>query len=101
MTKRAMAAGGWVSLILFGWAAGTEAAPAVPAPLDPWREWVLHGVADAGCPSPYDDASTRLAVWPSAFNLELTPDGGSWQMEVRAFAETWLPLPGDADTWPE
>ena len=81
--------------------AAAESAAAVPAPLEPWRGWVLHDVADVGCPSPYDDGSARLPLWPSAIAVSANADGGSWDLGVRAFAETWLPLPGDADTWPE
>jgi len=34
--------------------------------------------------------------------LTLTADQGeaSWQIQVRAFEETWVPLPGDGRTWP-
>ena len=31
-----------------------EDLPALPPALERWQEWVLHGVADVGCPSPYD-----------------------------------------------
>lgn len=80
---------------------GGRAAAAVPAPLEPWRDWVLHDVADVGCPSPYDEGSVRLPLWPSAIGIDVAADGGAWNLTVRAFAETWLPLPGDADAWPE
>ena len=84
-----------------GRAAAAEPAADVPAPLEPWRSWVLHDVADVGCPSPYDDGSTRLPLWPSVIAVSANADGGSWNLTVRAFAKSWLPLPGDADTWPE
>ncbi|MFM1902246.1 MAG: hypothetical protein RLZZ440_146, partial [Planctomycetota bacterium] len=73
----------------------------IPPVLEPWRAWVLRDVADAGSPSPYDDAACRLPLWPSALRLDIAADGGGWDLAVQAFAETWLPLPGDADTWPD
>ncbi len=72
-----------------------------PAPLEAWQSWVLRDVADAGSPSPYDDASVRLPLWPSALRLNVAAATGEWEVVVKAFNETWLPLPGDADTWPE
>lgn len=81
--------------------AAAESVTDIPAPLEPWRGWVLHDVADIGCPSPYDDGGIRLPLWPSELAVAADADGGSWDLTVRAFAESWLPLPGDADTWPE
>lgn len=75
--------------------------PSLPAPLEPWKGWVLRDVKHLGSPSPYDDAATRIAVWPSTLMLDLEAAGGRWQLNVRAFGRTWLPLPGDADTWPQ
>ena len=76
------------------------AEPDLPAPLEPWRGWVLHDVKNLGCPSPYNDPNMRIAVWPSVLDLDLTATGGRWKLEVRAFGRSWLPLPGDADAWP-
>jgi len=72
----------------------------IPAVLEPWRGWVLDDVANLGCPSPYDDAGERIAVWPSALELSVTAAGGSWTLDVDAFCRSWLPLPGNADAWP-
>ncbi len=88
-------------VMLSGLAWADEIPQSLPPSLEPWRGWVLHEVADIGCPSPYDNGSERLCLWPSALRLDLGPQGGTWQTNVQAFAETWLPLPGDADTWPE
>jgi hypothetical protein len=73
----------------------------IPAALEPWRGWVLHGVADIGCPSPYDDAAARIAIWPSALAADLTAEGGRWSLQLEAFGPAWLPLPGSADAWPQ
>jgi hypothetical protein len=73
----------------------------VPPALEPWRAWVLRDVADAGSPSPYDDAASRLPLWPSTLRFDVADGDGEWELSAQAFAETWLPLPGDADTWPD
>jgi hypothetical protein len=72
----------------------------LPPALAPWRNWVLADVANLGCPSPYDNASERIAVWPSTLELAVTTDGGSWTLELEAFGPSWLPLPGNAEAWP-
>jgi len=73
----------------------------IPAALERWRTWVLRDVSDAESPSPYDDATTRLPVWPSELRIDVDTATGIWELSVEAFDETWLPIPGDADTWPE
>jgi hypothetical protein len=79
---------------------GQAAEPVVPRALEPWKGWVLHDVANLGCPSPYDDARERLAVWPSGLSLDLKASEGRWTMPLEAFGRSWLPLPGSAETWP-
>jgi hypothetical protein len=82
-------------------AAEVPADPTIPAALAPWREWVLRDVQHLGAPSPYDDASERIAIWPSRLALDLTPSGGRWTLGVEAFDRTWVPLPGNAESWPQ
>lgn len=95
-------------LMLFSVCAGrvTEAAEApadlaIPAALAPWREWVLRDVEHLGSPSPYDDPNERIAIWPSRLVLDLTAPGGRWSLELEAFDRTWVPLPGNAEAWPQ
>ena len=73
----------------------------IPSALENWRSWVLRDVSDAASPSPYDDASTRLPLWPAVLRLDIEAAAATWELSVQAFDETWLPIPGDADTWPE
>jgi hypothetical protein len=42
----------------------------------------------------------RLCAWPGRLELNLTDVGGRFIQRWRIFAETWAPLPGDADAWP-
>lgn len=87
--------GGWGSAL-----SADEAGPAVPPALEPWRGWVLAGEKSVGCPSPYDSGTERICVWPSTLALECGREGGTWRLEVRAFADAWLALPGDGESWP-
>lgn len=91
----------WVWCAPAAVAAGSEAEPAIPAPLEPWRDWVLRDVEHLAAPSPYNDARQRIAIWPSALVLDLTATGGTWTLAVEAFDRTWVPLPGNAEAWPQ
>ncbi len=73
----------------------------LPDPLLPWKDWVLWDVTHLHCPTPFNSSEERLCLWPSEVNLEANDDGGNWQLQVRVFEQTWLPLPGDASAWPE
>lgn len=100
MGSRFVLAGGVVWLLALSLIAAAGQ-PEVPQPLEPWREWVLSDVANLGCPSPFDDANERIAVWPSKLRLEVMAGGGNWRLELKAFGPSWLPLPGNADAWPQ
>lgn len=72
----------------------------VPVPLRPWVNWVLRDLPDLGSPPAYDAAETRLSLWPSRLQLDVTAKGATFSLEVVAFSPTWLPLPGGAKVWP-
>lgn len=74
----------------------------VPAPLRPWIGWVMHGQEAAACPPAFNDANVKSCAWPGVLVLELSERGGSFRLRADAFApETVLPLPGDAENWPQ
>lgn len=72
----------------------------VPEPLKPWTGWALWDERGLDSPRPYHDAKQALKLWPSRLALEADAAGGSFALEVVAFNETWLPLPGDGELWP-
>ncbi len=72
----------------------------IPVSLMPWIDWVLQGIPDREAPPAHDDAATRIPLWPSRLKLEATATGATFTLEVEAFTETWLGLPGSAGRWP-
>ena len=75
----------------------TAAEPDVPAPLQPWVAWALHGVDGVACPV-LDGA--RVCAWPGRLELSLDDGGGRFSLAVRVDEEAWLPLPGSVEYWP-
>lgn len=74
--------------------------PATPEDLRRWSDWVLHGLAERNAPPVFSDASVRLPLWPSRLKFDATATGATFSLEVEAFAEAWLALPGNAGRWP-
>ena len=72
----------------------------VPDPLKPWIPWVLHGEQARFCP-PTPDASQRLCNWPSRLTLDLSAEGGRFELQATTLAPGWLILPGDGPRWPQ
>lgn len=81
-------------------AAGPLAPDDVPAPLKPWVKWALRGHEEAACPQ-LNGGDERPCAWPATLRLELHEKGGNFTQSWRVYAETWLPLPGDATRWPQ
>ncbi len=105
MSERA----GWIAVVLStvwlmsgGFAPAAHAAePSIPPVLEPWRGWVLDAHPDVKCPPWYSSADQRACVWIGALTLDLGRDGGRFAMDVDAFADVNLFLPGGGDQWPE
>lgn len=72
----------------------------VPEPLKPWVKWALRGSEEAACPF-LNGGDERQCAWPATLRLELHEKGGRFTQSWRAYAETWVPLPGDAERWPQ
>lgn len=89
----------------------------VPAALEPWIPWVLEGRDPRPCPvdpmasipagsaagldAGVGDATDRLCAWPGRLHLELSSVGGRFAQRWQVYAESWVPLPGDAEVWPQ
>ncbi len=91
----------WLMISLEGgrnlWAQSDD----IPQVLQPWKDWVLWEVDGKVGPSPFNDPNKRLKFWPSEMQLEIFPDRASFQLGVRVFDESWVPLPGDSGMWPQ
>ena len=84
--------------------AHAAAAVHVPAALDDWREWVLHGHEDRRCPFLYNsgavDSSDFLCAWPGTLQVTAGRGEGTFEQTWTVYGEQWVPLPGDAEIWP-
>jgi len=91
------------SLLFFTIAALADPLPpgSVPDPLKPWTGWVLHGRENRLCPQVHGNPEERRCVWPTGLDLELDDHIGRFALKARVYAESWLPLPGDVDHWPQ
>lgn len=75
---------------------------AVPEVLKSWVPWVLHDQTMAACPPAGSDSAVRACVWPTRLEIETGRDGATFKLQAESFgAETVLPLPGDAEHWPQ
>lgn len=77
------------------------AEPDVPEALKPWEGWARWGSEGESAPASYVDGKTPIPFWPSRLALAVEPSGGSFSQEVTVYAETWVPLPGSRDAWPQ
>src|SRR5262245_3961960 len=93
----------WLGLCCTGVAFAAD--ESIPPPLDGWQTWVLEGHEHVGCP--YVDgedsgsASGRVCVWPGTLDLRIDGNVARFSQRVRLYTRGWLPLPGDAESWPQ
>jgi hypothetical protein len=73
----------------------------IPAPLEPWKAWVLHHTPDRQCPARFDNATIRRCWWPSHLVMDVGNQGGLFTLQVTVYASTWVTLPGGETHWPE
>jgi len=93
-----------LSVVVLGFEGAASADVAVPPELRGWEDWALQGHETHRCPwlapgQPTDAA--RICAWPSVLDLQADEHGGRFTQRWQAAAETWLPLPGSTENWPE
>ena len=85
-----------LSALLFALFAHAESP--VPAPLEPWRAWVMHGQEFRACPLLAGKAGTAadeyLCAWPGVLDIRADANGAAIAQRWRVEAESWVPLPG-------
>ena len=74
---------------------------AIPELLKPWETWVTWGDRERDCPTPYNNAQQHICFWPSQLTLTVNQNSASWTVAVQVFAESWVPLPGNGELWPQ
>lgn len=92
-----------LSVILFAVLAHAE--PQVPAALEPWRSWVMHGQEFRACPllagKEGKAADEYLCAWPGVLDIRADANGAAITQRWRVEAESWVPLPGTDYDWPQ
>lgn len=77
------------------------ASVAVPAPLEPWRQWVLDQHRDLTCPPHYASLGERFCRWPGRLILQADSRGANFLQEWQLYSDGWITLPGDTQHWPQ
>lgn len=77
------------------------ASTAIPAPLEPWRAWVLDAHKDLTCPPQYANLGERFCRWPGQLTLRVDVQGASFNQTWQLYSEGWVSLPGDTEHWPQ
>ncbi|WP_417615116.1 hypothetical protein [Oceanisphaera sp.] len=88
-------------LTLFSLSARAISPEQVPAPLQPWINWVLEGEEQRQCPFIYNQADGYQCAWPTRLTLKLTDNGGQFSQQWQLYAESWVQLPGNQQHWPQ
>lgn len=74
----------------------------IPAPLEPWRDWVLHGHEHRlECPFVDANLENRPCLWPARLSLDVSAAGARFEQQVTVYARAWVPLPGSRRHWPQ
>lgn len=95
----------WVGAIAMLLATTAAAEPlsreAVPEPLRPWVDWVLHGHERERCVPLLGETDRRECAWPASLALTLDDAGGRFTQEWTVEHDSWVPLPGAETPWPQ
>ncbi|MEZ5507545.1 MAG: hypothetical protein R3F38_16940 [Gammaproteobacteria bacterium] len=87
-------------LLLWGWIPTLWAAVAVPDPLKPWQDWVLHDANESACPFYFQNFKYTQCAWPGLLSLRVDAAGMTFTQTWDLYAEGELPLPGSDGFWP-
>lgn len=92
-------------LLLLLFAAVSQAQTSTPGALEAWRGWVLKGQEFRACPliagRAGNAADDFLCAWPGTLTIAAKSDGAQFSQHWRVDADGWVPLPGNAEHWPQ
>jgi len=72
----------------------------IPDALKTWEDWATWGDQDRVAPTPYQDASKHLSIWPSVLNLRVDHAAGQFDLTLTVLHDSWMALPGSHEVWP-
>ncbi|MDM8546517.1 hypothetical protein QUF61_08475 [Candidatus Venteria ishoeyi] len=82
----------------------SQAAPlspqAIPEPLKPWQDWVLHNQLDWSC-SFLNQTGAQICRWPGNLQITVTENSAYFRQHWHLGGKTWVELPGDKRHWPQ
>ncbi|MGF1548317.1 MAG: hypothetical protein ACFCUG_13420 [Thiotrichales bacterium] len=73
----------------------------LPETLKPWVNWVLHDTPTARCTPFWQAQQPARCAWPGPLQVSVGTSGGRFTQTWQTEAETWIPLPGSAERWPQ
>ncbi len=80
-------------------------AVALPSTLEPWRDWALDKLEYRQCPllanRNGDSETDFVCAWPSVLTIDADSKQARFAMRWQALAESWIPLPGNDEFWPQ
>ena len=90
-------------------AAAAQPVPAaessIPPGLKDWRAWVLKDLDYRACPFLANATPAQpdsfICAWPGRLTLASDAAGATFSIHWRVEAQSWVPLPGDAEHWPQ
>lgn len=72
----------------------------LPESLKDWKEWATWDDEHQECPSPYNDSQKAFCSWSSTLALNVQTKSANFSFDVTTYHETWVVLPGGAESWP-
>ncbi|WP_144393739.1 hypothetical protein [Pleionea sediminis] len=76
----------------------------IPTELKPWVPWVNKHLDFIDCPmfngGQVLSESDRACIWPATLEFKVSRTRAEIEQNWRVYKDSWIPLPGDQQTWP-
>ncbi|VAW45462.1 hypothetical protein MNBD_GAMMA02-615 [hydrothermal vent metagenome] len=77
----------------------------IPNELAVWQDWVKYDQAYRDCPYYSNQASANkdhhVCAWPQTLDINVGSTVASFSLTWEVLVDSWVPLPGDQDSWPQ
>ncbi len=77
----------------------------IPAELSAWQDWVKYDQAYRDCPYFSNQQAMskdqHVCAWPQTLDIKVNSTKATFSLTWEVLADTWVPLPGDQDSWPQ
>ena len=94
----------WISL-MFLCVLFKVSAQQVPDDLAVWQDWVKHEQSFRVCPYFANTKSglktNHICAWPQQLQLNVQQNQATFDVTWEVLADSWVPLPGDSQSWPQ